>query len=58
MQVDRPTPAPPLHPLDTARARTHPVPVNLTLSLDEALAERARDIAAGRGKSREDAYAP
>ena len=31
--------------------RTYPVCMNVTLSLDEALAERARLLAAGRGKS-------
>ena len=37
--------------LDAGHARTYPVGMNLTLSIDEALAERARAVAAGRGKS-------
>ena len=37
--------------LDTGYARTYPVVMNLTLSIDEALVERARAVAAGRGKS-------
>lgn len=37
--------------LDADYARTYPVDMNLTLSIDEALAERARAVAAGRGKS-------
>lgn len=32
-------------------ARAYPVDVNITLSIDEALADRARADAAGRGKS-------
>lgn len=35
----------------TDYVRTYPVCMNITLSIDEELAERARAVAAGRGKS-------
>ena len=37
--------------LDTTPVRTYPVCMNITLSISEELAERARAVAAGRGKS-------
>ena len=37
--------------MNTGYVCTYTVIMNLTLSIDEALAERARAVAAGRGKS-------